>query len=65
MTPPVTGAGANARAPVQPSVRKRSPANGGEPTAGHGPKEHRPGKPPKPKPKKPKPDEKPKPEHRR
>jgi hypothetical protein len=71
--PPVTGAGANARAPVQPPAWERSTRDGGGPTAsrasGHGAKEHRPGKPPKPKPKpkpeKSKPEEKPKPEHRR
>ena len=73
MTPPVTGAAANARAPVQPPARERSTRDGGGPAAsrasGHGAKEHRPGKPPKPKPKpkpeKSKPEEKPKPEHRR
>jgi hypothetical protein len=73
MTPPVTGAAANARAPVQPPARERSTRDGGGPMAsrasGHGAKEHRPGKPPKPKPKpkpeKSKPEEKPKPEHRR
>jgi hypothetical protein len=59
MTPPVTGAGANARAPVRPPARERSTRNGGgvaaSRTSAHGSKEHRPGKPPKPKPEKPKP----------
>jgi hypothetical protein len=69
MAPPVTGAGADPPAPVQPSSRERSTRNGGGPTAsrpsGHGAKRHRPGKPPKPKPRpkpgKPKSEEKPKP----
>jgi hypothetical protein len=69
MTPPVTGAGANARAPVRPPARERSTRNGGgvaaSRTSAHGSKEHRPGKPPKPKPEKPKPKDKPKPEHQR
>jgi len=71
MTPPVTAAGANARPPGQPSARAPSTRNGGGVAAGHGPKRHRPGKPPTsrpkprpqsvtPKPEKPKP-EKPRP----
>ena len=59
LTPPVTAAGANARAPVPFSSHERSTRAGGV-TAGHatthGAKEQRPGKPPKPKPRKPKPE---------
>jgi hypothetical protein len=64
LTPPVSGAGANARAPVPFSSHDRSTRPGGgtaSRASPHGSKEHRPGKPPKPKPPKPKPAE-PKPE---
>ena len=69
LAPPVTAAGANARAPAQPSARTPSTGNDGGVTASrahaHGARQHRPGKPPKPKPapkpKQPKP-EKPEPE---
>jgi len=64
MTPPVTAAGANARAPARPSATDPSTRNGAGATASgpshHGAKRHRPGKPPKARPK-PKP-ERPKPE---
>ena len=57
MTPPVTGAGANARASLQSSARQGSTSRNGGVTAsrssGHGSRQHRPGNPPtsKPKPK--------------
>jgi hypothetical protein len=69
MTPPVTGAIAGA--PARTSAPTPSTAGGPGVTAGgtpgHGPKPHRPGKPPKskpkPKPAKPSPPGKPKPKH--